>query len=308
MKILVIGNFGTGWDGSVCDEKHIAEELKNLGHEVTELQREDAVEVQNGDYAFILIAQWNGYGDHVCEKLRNLYKCPVVYWAFDYQWDSNEAWHFEMAKEADLFLSKEMDHRRDYEDMGANFRWLPQDFAPRFLWPPQEEPKPEKQIIFTGSYLPQAQFRTDVLKAIDEKYELDIFSVTPDQWKEQGLKNVNGPLMDEALSELYTKYKICLSVDWKVDAEGYWSDRNAQIMCCGGLVLFKYVPLSEIVFRDYVVYFDTIEDCLEKIDRILENNYIGKQYAGMAYAQDNLKAANRVMDMLEIVRFECLTS
>ena len=33
MKILSIGNFGHGWDGSICDEEHIAGALEELGHD-----------------------------------------------------------------------------------------------------------------------------------------------------------------------------------------------------------------------------------------------------------------------------------
>ena len=34
MKILFLGNFGTGWDGSICDETHIAGALERLEHTV----------------------------------------------------------------------------------------------------------------------------------------------------------------------------------------------------------------------------------------------------------------------------------
>lgn len=302
MNILLIGNFGSGWDGSICDEKHISNALEDLGHEVHEWQREDVNKgfVPNGPFDFILVAQWSGYPPNFIRETKRFYRCPVVYWAFDYQFDSNENWHFEMAKEADFFVSKEMDNREFYKSIGANFKWLPQDFAPEFL--DAEEHEKEYDVVFTGSYLPHAPFRTEVLKAIDEKYDLHVFSVTPDQWKEQGLKNVHGPIMDHGLPELYGKSKIVVSVDWK-QAEGYWSDRNAQAMCCGAFVLFKYVPMSELVFSEGVAYFNTIDECLEKIEFYLNHEESRNIIANLGYllAQQNLKVSNRVEQLLTIV-------
>ncbi len=31
MRILSIGNFGRSWDGSICDEEHIAKALEDMG-------------------------------------------------------------------------------------------------------------------------------------------------------------------------------------------------------------------------------------------------------------------------------------
>lgn len=301
MKILMIGNFGTSWDNSICDEKHIADALRDLGHQVKELQREDLHFSLVNEFDFILIAQWNGYVLNVCQKLKEAYKCPVVYWAFDYQFDSNEQWHFEMAKEADLFLSKEMNNRKFYESFGCNFRWLPQQFAPMFLDKKSEIEK-KYDVLFTGSYLSYAPFRTEVLKAVDKEFDLHIFSVTQDEWRKQGLKNVHPPIMDKGLPELYAKAKINLSVDWKIDADGYWSDRNAQIMCCGAKPLFKYIPLSEAIFRDKVDYFYSIEDCFIMINNRLKDGYSDKEINDTYnYAQSNLKVINSVRDLLTII-------
>lgn len=295
MNVLLIGNFGTSWDGSVCDEKHIAEALKSLGHGVCEMQRENIpmgqVSAIHG-FELVLIAQWNGYPEHVCNKLREMYNCPVVYWAFDYQWDSNEEWHFEMAVEADLFLSKEMDNRTEYEEIGANFHWLPQDFAPDSLRPIEGlNLENNYEVVFTGSYLPQAEFRNKLLKAVDDEFDLHIFTVTPDGFKD--FKNVHSPIMDDGLIKLYQEAKIVLSVDWK-QAEGYWSDRMSQVLACGGYVINLYVPMQELDYPD-VVHFNTIEECLKLIRK-----GPGKRGQKPIYVTD------RVKQMLMIVRYQCL--
>jgi spore maturation protein CgeB len=151
-------------------------------------------------------------------------------------------------------------------------------------------------VLFTGSYLPWATERTETLRAVDKFFNLDIYSYTPDAWKAEGFKNVFGPKMDDELPYLYARAKIVLSIDHTIEA-GYWSDRNAQIMACGGNVLFRYVPLSEATFKDHVHYFYDINDCLEQI-----TNGIPHAEDSYEYAQNNLKVINRVQDLLTIVK------
>lgn len=289
MRILSIGNFTTGWDGSICDEEHIAKALEDLGHEVIRQQRENNIYPVTEKPDFTLIAQWDGYSENL---LNNLPK-PLIYWAFDYQPDGQE-WHEKLVKKADLYLSKPF---RDSKY--PNWQWLSQDFAPEFL---EEQVLVDKDIdvLFTGSWVPweSGKERVEYLRAIDKKFNLQINSVTPDQWKAEGFKNVQGPVMDHQLPGLIARAKVNFSMD-HVISPGYWSDRNAQILACGGLVLFKYVPFSEATFRDYVTYCYTVEDCLSKIADLLENPpTIHESYK---YAQKHLKVSNRVRDLLTIV-------
>src|SRR4051812_48114251 len=130
MRVLSIGNFTTGWDGSICDEEHLAKAMEELGVEVVRWQREKPSFIVYGKgktrFDFILIAQWDGYSDSLLSQLKQ-YECPTVYWAFDYQNDDQE-WHQRLIKEADLYLSKPFKDSK-YE----NWAWLSQDFSPPFL-------------------------------------------------------------------------------------------------------------------------------------------------------------------------------
>lgn len=313
MKILSIGNFGTSWDGSICDEEHIAQALEGFDHEVIRWQREEVGDSYPRFFKpdFILVAQWDNYPGNFpisndgkkwnnvsfLEMLKHTFKCPVVYWAFDYQ-DDQQDWHLQLVENADLYLSKRLADSRF-----PNWQWLSQDFAPLFLSPGQS-PNLTKPIdvLFTGTYLPWATERNTILKAVDEKYNLVIHSVNPDQWKEQGFKNVNGPVMDEALPELIAHAKINLSIDHTIEA-GYWSDRNAQIMACGGFVLFRYVDLSTAIFRNNIIYFHDTESCLKLIEYWLEHDgereYIATH--GASFARQNLTVMSRATDLLNIV-------
>lgn len=290
MRILFLGNFTNGWDGSICDERHVAESLEYTGHEVIRYQREFQRAEIPTDIDFTLIAQWNGYGTFLLNTLPR----PIVYWAFDYQ-EPGQEWHENLVRKADLYLSKPWS-----DSKYSNWQWLPQDFAPSFLTA-ADSPK-SIDVLFTGSYLPWARERIELLTVIDKLYNLQINSFTADSWRTQGFKNVQGPVMDHGLMGLYSTAKINISIDHTI-TPGYWSDRNSQIMATEGFVLFKYVPGSELVFRDNISYFYSIDDCLEKIKYFLDHPLHREAIAarGHDYAQNNLMVQHRVQDLLKIV-------
>lgn len=301
MNIVVIGNFSHGWDGSICDEENIASTLESVGHRVQRVSRTSvALQMPEPTFAFpnfVLIAQWDGYPADFMEKLRKNYTCLLVYWAFDYQADGQE-WHEKLVNGSDLYLSK-----RFADIKYSNWRWFSQDFAPAFLDKVEDKNiVKDIDVLFTGTYLPWAQERNETLKAVDEKFNLTIHSINPDGWKAAGFKNVNGPVMDEQLPMLIARAKVNLSIDHTMEA-GYWSDRNAQIMACGGFVLFRYIPLSETVFRHNIMYFYDIPTCLQMIQKAFDEPQQMQSIAlnGYHYAHNNLMVMNRTFELLVIV-------
>lgn len=306
MKILSIGNFTTGWDGSICDEEHIAAALEGFDHEVDRQQREEIAdgwftgsEITEA-YDFILIAQYDRYPEDLVEALRHFWSCPIAYWAFDHQADGQE-WHERLIRESNIYLSKPLSDMKKHQ----NWRWLSQDFAPMFLDKEKDVFHKDIDVLFTGSWVPWAsgQARVDILRAIDKDFNLQINSVTPDQWKSEGFKNVQGPVMDKELPALIARAKVNFSMD-HVWAPGYWSDRNAQIMACGGFVLFRHVPLSETVFRDNIGYFWDEKSCLKSLKYWLDNDEDREGLAkfGYEYAQAHLMVRNRVDDLVTVMR------
>ena len=300
MRILMVGNFNVGWDSSICDELHIANALREAGHEVLQIQREHFA-VPDGKYDLAIFSQWHSYPNDFVFLLQEICK-TVAYWSFDYQWHEQESWHFKLATEADIFFSKEMEHRTEYEKMGANFQWLSQDFAPSFL-DRVEGVKKDIDVLFTGTKIDHATDRTRLIKLIDENFDLQVYALNSDSWKAEGIKNANQSVVDHGLPELIARAKIHISID-HINSEGYWSDRNAQIMACGGFVLFKYVPMSEVVFGPWITYFHTDQQVLNLIKKYLADDDTREMWAngGYEYARNNLLVGNRVHQMLQKVR------
>jgi hypothetical protein len=302
MKILSIGNFGNSWDNSVCDEENIADALEIKGHEVERLQRDNVQDYDwdSTSHDFTLIAQWGNYGEMVVKIKESGKHGPTVYWAFDHQWHAKENWHMFLVENCDVFLTK--DHVHEYREINPNTYWLPQDFAPSFLNANFDDNRPEKTIpvLFTGTYLPDATVRTELLKAVDKHFDLHIYSITDQAWIDQGFKNVHPAVVDEGLMDLIPRARVNLSIDI-FQAEGFWSDRNAQIMACGGVVLFKHVPMSELIFRDAIQYFHTEEQMLSKIAWLLEQPLWMVEMYAWTFARNNLMVGHRVDDLLVIL-------
>lgn len=296
MKILSIGNFSNpSWDGSQPDEEHIAQALEELGHDIIRLSRDTLEGYKENTYRadFTLIAQWDGYPDDLLFYLPG----KRVYWAFDYQADGQE-WHERLVREADLYLSK-----RIADSKYPNWQWFRQDFAPDFLDTiDQTGIEQPIDVLFTGSYLDWAHERNDTLRAVNEKFNLVVHSVNA--WPEE-FKDVRPPVMDDGLPELYSKAKIVLSIDHTLEA-GYWSDRNAQAMCCKAYVLSRYVPLAEDVFGPGVDFFYSIEDCLAKIESSLRDGMHRETVAEIGYAMathcNRLRVSGRTYDLINVVK------
>lgn len=300
MKIISIGNFGFGWDNSICDEEHIAVTLEKMGNTVQRVSRERAalmLPIEHFGFPdFVLVSQWDGYPVDFMKQLRDNFKCLIIYWAFDYQADGQE-WHEHLVNGADLYLSKRFaDIKYD------NWRWFSQDFAPTFLDKFKDPVEKDIDVLFTGTYLDFATERNETLKAVDEKFNLEIHAVNPEAWIAAGFKNVQGPVMDGELLALIARAKVNLSIDHTQEA-GYWSDRNAQIMACGGFVLFRYVPLAETVFRRHVGYFYNSKTCLQQIEAWLKNDKARESIAqqGYYYARENLMVQHRVIELMFII-------
>lgn len=302
MNILHIGNFTRGWDNSICDELHISEALQELGHTVTNIQREQwrdrLADDEQGKWhphpRFILLAQWDGFSEDFIAHIRDLYfTTPIVYWCYDYQNDGQE-WHERLVEQSDLYLSK-----RIADSKYPNWQWLSQDFAPAFLDKHPFDVEKDIDILFTGSYLPWADERNKTISSVNAIYGHKLVVHSINDWP---FLDNRPPIMDELLPELYARAKIVLAIDHTIEA-GYWSDRAAQVMCCGAFVLHRYVPLMESRFHNNVAYFKSIGDCMGQLSYYLEQKEVREMIAdkGYRYARENLKVTNRVQDLLTIV-------
>jgi spore maturation protein CgeB len=100
--------------------------------------------------------------------------------------------------------------------------------------------------------------------------------------------------------------RVGLSINAVSDIKLYHSDRLTQYLACGTCVLAKYVPDSELLFKDgiHLKYFNTAEEFFDLADWFLkhENERIKIADAGMEYIHTEfncVKIAEYTLDLIE---------
>ena len=289
-RIAMMGNFGLSL-GQICDENHIRDAFRELGHEVFENEIPDNIDL-------ILTFKSNRVGPQTIREWKTKTNAKIFIFSFDNM--DRFTWFYEVAKECSLWLGEELERADRFKQEGIPFYYFPNHAVPPKYFYKVNKPK-IYDVVFTGTpydgqYNPN---KFELLKAIQEKFDLHIFGNDEQGWKNRGLKNIHPPAFDDKLSEVYGQSKIIVGIS-NVQCEGYWSIRSSQILMCGAFGLIRFTPQMEKELKDNVAYFKNIPDCLEKIDYYLKNENEREAIAqqGYEYAQKYLTNKQRVKELL----------
>jgi len=288
MTISLMGNFGKSF-GANCDENYIRDGFKQLGIEVFENEIPERVDLiltfKNKKYTPEDVKEWKK-------------KAPVWVWTFD-NLDRFE-WFYPYIKECNLWLGEELGRRERFIKEGLPFYYFPYHAVPPDIFRPIPQAK-IYDVVFTGTpydgdYKPN---KFELLKEIQENFDLHIFGNNKDGWEKRGFKNVHEPMFDDKLSELYGQSKVVLAIS-NCQCEGYWSIRTSQALMCGACVVARFTPQMEKELRDNVIYFHDIKDCLSKINYLLNFPKEAEKIAnkGYLYAHACLTTVQRLKELL----------
>ena len=288
-----MGNFGLSL-GQKCDEDHIAKGFEQLGIEVFKNEIPEQVDLiltfKNKKYTPEDVKEWKK-------------KAPVWVWTFDNM--DRFPWFYPYAKECDLWLGEELGRRERFIKEGLPFYYFPYHAVPPEIFRPIPQAK-IYDVVFTGTPYGEAYDpdKFELLKAIQERYDLHIFGNNKEGWEARGFENVHDAVFDEKLSEMLGQAKINIAIS-NVQCEGYWSIRTSQTLMCGICNLARYTPQMEKELRDNVIYFQTIEDCLNKIDYLLNFDKEREMLAmkGFLYARACLTTVQRLKELLILFEF-----
>lgn len=291
MKISMMCNFGLS-GGQQCDENHIKKGFEKLGHEVFDNNIPDDVDL-------ILLFKTNKYSrEHVIEWKGRYPDIPVWFWTFDNMDRFPNS--YPIAKECDLWLGEELGRKSRWEQEGIPFYYFPNHAVPPDIFKKINVPK-EYDVVFTGTPYSQNYDpdKNELLKAINERFDLHVFGNSHQAWKAMGIKNTGEPAFDEKLSELYGKSKIVIAIS-NVQCEGYWSIRTSQSLMCGAFALVRFTPQMEKELKDNVVYFQTVQECTDKIDYYLKHDKEREEIAekGWMYANSYLTTQQRLTELI----------
>lgn len=273
MIINFVGNFTNGYSGEVADETHIARSLEELGHTVVRIPRDEWREhVLNGNiypdlpadlHADInIICKWHHFFDgRFIETLRDASEAPVFYWVWD-SIDLDIKWHVDMAQHADLYLSGELGRAEEFRKLVIPFYYFQFDCVDSDV-PTGASRELIYDVSYLGSYDNQ-RGRMDILRAINKEVPINVWGNGWEKWEKDNFI-CHDPAYGKDANAIIAQSKIILGTSCDPHLFGYWSNRVGRVLRAGGYLLQQYTPGMESFLHDYVDYFSTPQEAIDKI-------------------------------------------
>lgn len=274
MNIVFIGNTLTGPGGEAADETHLVRELRDDGHVVYFVPRDEWREyvIEGGprkkykvpegvDADIIIICKWHHFYDgSFIEYARDKYKAPVFYWVWD--WMGGEDWHLKMARAADLYLSGELGAAQYYTMKGVKFYYFQFDVCDG-QYPAMESNEKDIDVVFLGSVSNQ-NGRLTLLEEINKEVKIEVYSPDWDEFERNGF-SAHPPVYGLEFNKIIARSKIILGTSANSECFGYWSNRIGKVLHAGGFLLQWYTPGMESIIGPACEYFSTAEEAIAKI-------------------------------------------
>lgn len=240
------------------------------------------------------------YGDTI-KLIKEFTNAYVVSFLGDFYWEP-APFKIEQSQYADinLFSYYDIGIRAKYKEAGATNIGYWNDGYDIGTEKKMDLPKTD-DVIFLGSnylqinnYLENYQFRYNLMKQIDDKFNLTVYGKGWD-----GFKKPRAWVHTGHKTEAVNRAKITVGVTAVDNAYLYLSwPRVFQTMACGTLHLTQYVPGLEKIFtnRKHIVWFRTVSECLELIDYYLKHDDEREAIAeaGRALVVENHSYDNRI--------------
>tara|TARA_Y100001960_G_C14706075_1_gene844344 strand:+ start:669 stop:1637 length:969 start_codon:yes stop_codon:yes gene_type:complete len=175
---------------------------------------------------------------------------PIYWWYFDNSLlkEKNYLKSIQIAKKVSIFFNKHYKQFNNYIKMGIKPIWLDQGTSSKkeFI----NSQKFDYDIIFFGSLNLVHTNRTNILKNIDENYNLTIFTPSTKQFKKLGFKNVLPAIPHNDINKIVSKTKITLVLNATTKEDYCWSNRIHIMLGSGAFCLTDYIVGIENSYTD----------------------------------------------------------
>lgn len=203
-----------------------------------------------------------------CEKIFKLkkYKTPKFWWYFDSATFGNRYKKvIKLAKQIDLFFNKEKKEFKNYVNEKINPIWLDQGVPSICKY--TNNSKNKYELGFFGSASKIHSERTKILRKLDNKYNLAIYSKDYRKFKKNGFKNCFPPVNQSNLSKKVSEIKITLCFNSLATSSFCWSDRVHLMIGSGAFTFVEYVDGISNFYQDNkdCIFFRDSNDLLKKI-------------------------------------------
>lgn len=305
MIINFVGLFARSDSGEISDESHLADALEGVGHTVRRIPRDEWREFVReegpvGKYAGIpedlgadinLIAKWHHFFDgRFVTALKHFSGAHVFYWVWD-SVDLGIDWHRQMAKEADLYLSGELGRARQFHEHNIRFYYFQMDVVDGripYQYYGRDKAGYKHDVVYLGTYDNQGG-RMDLLKAINVHTPIAVYGQNWEKWQEEGF-DAHLAVYGQEANAVMAQSKIVLGTSCDPHLFGYWSNRVGRALATRALFLQQYVPGMESFTHDWIEYFSTSEEAVEKIHTMLSgSNYKIRQEYPLELWRSNQK-------------------
>ena len=204
-----------------------------------------------------------------CERIFKLkkYKTPKFWWYFDSATFGNRYKKvIKLAKQIDLFFNKEKKEFKNYINEKINPIWLDQGVPSICGF--TNNSKKKYELGFFGSASKIHSERTKLLRKLDNKYNLAIYSKDYRKFKKNGFKNCFPPVNQSNLSKKVSEIKITLCFNSLAASPFCWSDRIHLMLGSGAFCLVENTEGIQNFYKDArdCLFFDGNEDLMSKID------------------------------------------
>ncbi len=258
------------------NEYFIIEELKKLGH---------VVHIVSGFYAFRIkqLQKLCSIDGIIFNSLKLIFrrktildwsrnkKIPVYWWYFDTATVNAKRQQrvIEVAKMVTTFFNKDKSMFSRYIDEGISPVWLDQGVP--HLCEMVVAKEHQYDLGFFGSFHVVHQNRTSLLKLLDDKYSLIIYTSDVDKFKTAGFKNVRPAVDQKGIGTVVSEIKIVLVLNFSNLLPYYWSDRIHLMIGSGAFCIAEKIEGIETIYTDNedVILFDGEQDLITKIDKSL---------------------------------------
>lgn len=338
MNILFLAHTWNSYE--TTDDVRLCRALEKLGHEVVTIDVnywpravEDPADVSKWtssmqpfgyrmrELTFDLVLTCKGASAGLIDQAREKFHCPVAYWCWDRMlrdWPPPGKKHCGATVAADIHFGPCLERAYQYREMGANFHYLPLDVAPCGYGPSRRKNARIDElarggalpVIFTGICHCKGARRIDTFLEIERMLgDVEFHAFGKGYWERQGFTLHHPPIWEEDFQYMIEHSKICLAATGTSPLEGYWSNRIARYMVCGGFTLARYVPGMERSLGpegENLAYWQEAADCVEKIRYYLAHDDERAEIAarGQQFARKYLTFDYRARQMMTILRME----
>ena len=184
-------------------------------------------------------------------------------------------------RQADIMYLTNRGEVPRYRDLGVNARFITGGCDPRaHRMLDGTDRLYQSDVAFIGK--PNTAERVEFMRVLAKKFDLKLWG---SGWEKYGLRAAAADVYASEYRKICAGAKIILG--WNIDPtiDLYFSNRTWYTLGCGGFLLTAYTPnLEELFGRGKELdWFETVEECCEKIAYYLEHDQERKQIARAGY-------------------------